>query len=230
MKKLLAIALIGVLAAAALAVESDPSNTVGFVSQTVPDGNSAFGICPQGLEVDKSVGLILGGQGTDGDKIYEMVAGAWVTWTKTAGSWGALLMSYNEGFLYNNDTGADQSLVVAGDVVAEGTVVDMGDFPAGQNVMWGNPLPIDIDLDTDDLGLGFQNGDKIYDMAGGAWVTWTYDGFTYGLDLLIGEGYLFKVDAANPAIDWNYTVGSAPAAVQNDVRKVAKAASAASVR
>jgi hypothetical protein len=76
---------------------------------------------------------------------------------------------------------------------------------------FGNPLPMDIDLDGDDLTLaadGFASGDKILNWSG-SWSTYTYNGTTYGLDLLAGKSYIFRVASA---FTWDYTVAAAPAA------------------
>lgn len=228
MKKLLALALTGVLAAAALAVESEPSNTVGFISRAVTSGAyAAFSACPMGLGTDVPASTVLGGQGANGDRIIRF-AGAWNTapWTPD-GTWSGLTLDYNGWYMYRNGHGADGTLVVAGDVIPEGTSFLMKSFVAGYTG-FGNPLPMVIDLDTDDLGLdaaGFEYGDKIYRFAG-SWNTMTYtpeNGY-FGLVMEPGGAYLFRT--AN-AFDWNYTVPSGALAVSNAPVKVAKAAKAA---
>lgn len=222
MKKALVLTLTGILAVAAFATESDPSNTVGFINQTVGTGFSTFAACPVGTAAGVAAGDYIGGQGTAGDVIYERSGAAWVAYAWSA-AWTGLTFTYNNAYLYRNNSGSAQSLVIAGDVIAEGTNLTMRNFTTGFNG-FGNPLPMNVDLDTDDLTLaadGFSAGDIIYAHNGTAWVAFTYNGTTYGLDLLAGESYLVKINSA--AFTWDYTVGAAPAAVQAPAtRKVSK--------
>lgn len=222
MKKLLTLALTGVLAAAALAVESDPSNTVGFISRSAaPNTYVAFSACPMGLGVAVPALNVIGGQGITGDKILKFT-NAWSTYGWTAdNTWGGLTLDYNGTYLYRKATVAG-TLVVAGDVIPEGTAVTMATFSAGAGYKpFGNPLPMDIDLDTDDLTLdadGFNAGDKILDWTG-AWTTYTYNGTTYGVDLLAGKSYIFRI--ATGGWSWTYTIpGGALAAEHDDVQPV----------
>lgn len=218
MKKVLTIALTGVLAAAALAVESDPSNTVGFISQTVPSGFSVFSACPIGDVVGVDAGDYIGGQGLPGDIIYKW-QGTWFPYNHDA-NWTGLTFDYNAGFLYRNNSGNSQTLVVAGDVIPEGTTLTMGVFPGGFHA-WGNPLPLDIDLDTDDLGLyaNLADGDIIYNWQG-TWFPFTYTGGTSGLTMNAGESFLFNTAAG---FSWDYTIGGGALATSPvRVQKVAR--------
>ncbi len=222
MKKALVLTLTGICAVAAFATESDPSNTVGFINQTVTTGFSTFSACPIGTSVGAPASNYIAGQGTAGDRIYKRAGSAWVNynWSPT---WTGLTFDYNSAYLYKNNSGSGQSLVVAGDVIAEGTALTMATFVTGFNG-FGNPLPLNIDLDGDDLTLdadGFNSGDRIYSHNGTAWVAFNFNGSTYGLDLLAGESYLVKINGAG--FTWDYTVGAAPAAVEGPAaRKVAK--------
>ena len=212
MKKALVLALTGICAVAAFATESDPSNTVGFINQTTPVGTSAFSACPIGTGVALPASGFIAGQGTAGDKIYKRVGAAWVSFNWSP-NWTGLTFDYNSAYLYQNNSGSAQSLVVAGPVVAEGTNLTMGTFGMGLNG-WGNPLPLNIDLDGDDMDLvasGFASGDRIYNRSGAAWVGYTYNGAVFGLDLMAGEAYLVQINSA-PMV-WNHIVGSTPAAV-----------------
>jgi hypothetical protein len=225
MKKALVLALTGVCVVVAFATESDPSNTVGFINQTVTTGYSTFSACPTGISVAVPASGYIAGQGSVGDIIYERPGAAWVAyaWSPT---WAGLNFTYNNAYLYRNNSGSAQSLVIAGNVIAEGTNLVMRNFVTGFNG-FGNPLPLNIDLDTDDLGLdadGFNSGDIIYAHNGAAWVAFTYNGATYGVDFLAGESYLVKVNGA--AFTYDVTVGAAPAAVTAPgVQKVSKAQS-----
>jgi hypothetical protein len=211
MKKLLTIAFTGVLAVAALAVESDPSNTVGFISRSIAPGTyAAFSACPMGLGTAVPAADIIGGQGASGDRILKW-NNFWqqFSWTPDA-TWGGLTLDYNGTYLYYNGHGVNTTLVVAGDVIPEGTDVTMASFGAGFNA-FGNPLPMDIALDSDDLTLaadGFAVDDVILNWNG-FWQQFVYNGATYGLDLLAGKSFIFKV--ATPFV-WDYTVMAAPAA------------------
>lgn len=222
MKKALVLALTGICAVAAFATESDPSNTVGFINQTVNAGYSTFSACPIGVGVSVPASSYIAGQGSVGDIIYERPGASWVAyaWSPT---WAGLNFTYNNAYLYRNNSGSAQSLVIAGDVIAEGTALTMRNFNTGFNG-FGNPLPMNIDLDTDDMSLdadGFNSGDIIYAHNGASWVAFTYNGALYGLDLMAGESYLFKVNGA--AFTWDTTVGAAPAALEAPAaRKVAK--------
>jgi hypothetical protein len=231
MKKLLTIALTGVLAASVFAVESDPSNTVGFINQVLPTGFSTFSFCPVGLANPEAAGDYIAGQGTAGDIIYSRDGAAWVAYAWSAG-WAGLNAVYNKAYLYKNNSGSAQSLVVAGDVIPEGTNVTMATFSAANYNGFGNPLPMNIDLDTDDLSLdadGFQAGDRIYEMVGGAWVNYNYNGTTYGVDLMAGEAYLFYTASA---FTWDYTIPTPPAVAVApvQVRKVASVNNAEALR
>jgi len=184
MKKLLTLALTGVLAAAALAVESEPSNTVGFISRTVnPNTYTSFSACPMGLGTAVPALNVIGGQGATGDKVL-----------KFTNAWSTTMATF---------TGA------------------AGFKP------FGNPLPLNIDLDTDDLTLdadGFNSGDKILDWTG-AWTTYTYNGTTYGVDLMAGKSYIFRIAAP---FTWEYTIPTGAVASEGPVvRKAAKSQSAA---
>ena len=151
MKKILAVALTSVFAVAAFAIESDPSNTVGFISQTLEAGFSTFAPCPIGAGPSVNALDYISGQGSAGDKIYKWENGGWSQYPYS--NWSTLTFEPGVACLYNNTSGSNQSLVIAGDVIPEGTTVAMGTIPAGI-AAWGNPLPMDIDLDTDDLGSG----------------------------------------------------------------------------
>ena len=209
MKKILAVALTGVFAVAAFAIESDPSNTVGFISQTLDMGFSPFSPCPVGVGPVVDASDYIAGQGTTGDVIYKWELGGWFPYNHNA-TWAGLTFDAGIGYLYANNSGAAQSLVIAGDVIPEGTTVAMGTLPAGTFQGWGNPLPMDIDLDTDDLGLGLVANDVIYNWEFGGWFPYTHDGTTYALDLMAGESYLFL---SQNEIVWEYTIGAAPVAV-----------------
>lgn len=224
MKKILTLTLTGVLAAAALAVESAPSNTVGFISRSVNNNTYAsFSACPMGLATGVPASSVIGGQGASGDRVLKFVT-AWATapWTAT-GTWSGLVMDYNGFYLYNNRHGVAGTLVIAGDVIPEGTAVTMGTFTTGLRG-WGNPLPMDIVLDTNDLELnadGLNSGDKIMSWNNG-WSTMTFNGTSYGgLTLAAGKAFLFKTLAP---FTWDYTVPAAAAVSEVDAPavKVAK--------
>jgi len=223
MKKLLTIAFTGVLAVAALAVESDPSNTVGFISRScAPSSYAAFSACPMGLGTAVPATGVIGGQGASGDKVLKW-AGFWSSFSWTAdNTWGGLTLDYNGTYLYYNGHGVNATLVVAGDVIPEGTNVTMATFSTIGFNAFGNPLPMDIDLDTDDLTLsadGFAAGDKILDWVG-FWSSYTYNGTTYGLDLLAGKSYMFNI--ASGAFTWDYTIPMPAAVTATSVPTVQK--------
>jgi hypothetical protein len=224
MKKLLTIGFTGILAVAALAVESDPSNTVGFISQTLGTGFSTFSACPIGLAADAPAADYIAGQGIPGDVIYKHNGTAWSGYAWTA-DWTGLTFDYNSAFLFKNNSGAAESLVIAGDVIPVGTDLAMGTFASGTYAAWGNPLPMDIDLDVDDCTLaadGFASGDKIFKHNGTAWSGYMYNGTTYGgLVLDAGETFLVKIDGAHADVSWDYLVGGAAVATAN-VSKVVK--------
>ena len=226
MKKLLTLALTGVLAAAALAVESEPSNTVGFISRSTTAGSyTAFSACPKGLGIDMPAVSVLGTQGFNGDQILAY-DGGWLTYSYTPdNSWGGLTMDYNGMYIYRNNHGAAATLVVAGDVIPEGTNVTLATFPgANTYVGFGNPLPMDVDLDTNDLTLdadGFATGDIVLEYNGG-WLTYVYNGATYGYDLTAGRSYVMRTGVA---FTWDYTIPTgAVASTSTAPLKVAKAA------
>ena len=231
MKKALVLALTGICAVAAFATESDPSNTVGFINQTLTTNYSTFSACPTGVSVAVPASSYIAGQGSVGDIIYERPGAAWVAygWSPT---WAGLTFTYNNAYLYKNNSGSAQSLVIAGPVIEEGTALTMRNFVAGFNG-FGNPLPVNIDLDgaaPDDYGLneqGFDPTDIIYSHNGAAWVAFTMGvDQMYGLDLLAGESYLFKINTG--AFTWTADWGPAPAtasAVEAPAPKVAKSQS-----
>ncbi|MFA7331127.1 MAG: hypothetical protein WC326_08645 [Candidatus Delongbacteria bacterium] len=225
MKKLLTLALTGVLAAAALAVESEPSNTVGFISRSTTAGSyTAFSACPKGLGVDMPAVSVLGTQGFNGDQILAY-DGGWLTYSYTPdNTWGGLTLDYNGMYIYRNNHGAAATLVVAGDVIPEGTNVTLATFPgANTYVGFGNPLPMDVDLDTNDLTLvadGFNTGDIVLEYNGG-WLTYVYSG-SFGYDLTAGRSYVMRTGAA---FTWDYTIPTGAVATTSTApMKVAKAA------
>jgi hypothetical protein len=229
MKKLLTLALTGILAAAALAVESEPSNTVGFISRSTTAGSyTTFSACPKGLGIDMPAFDVLGTQGFTGDQILTYQAG-WVTYSYTPdNTWGGLTLDYNGMYIYRNNHGAAATLVVAGDVIPEGTAVTLATFPgAGAYVGFGNPLPMDIDLDANDLSLnadGFDTGDVVLEYNAG-WLTYTFNGATYGYDMAAGRSYVMR---AATAFTWDYTIpAGAVATTSTAPMKVAKAATSA---
>lgn len=229
MKKALVLALTGICAVAAFATESDPSNTVGFINQTVTTGYSTFSACPTGVSVAVPASGYIAGQGSVGDIIYERPGAAWVAygWSPT---WAGLNFTYNNAYLYKNNSGSAQSLVIAGDVIAAGTALTMRNFVAGFNG-FGNPLPLNIDLDTNDYGLnaqGFDPTDTIYSHNGAAWVAFTMGiSEVYGLDLLAGESYLFKINTG--AFTWTATVGAPASAVSVEAPVAPKVAKTQSI-
>lgn len=222
MKKILTLTLTGVLAAAALAVESDPSNTVGFISRSVnPAQYAAFSACPMGLGVNVPASGVIGGQGANGDKVLKW-NGFWQTYAWTPdNTWGGLQLNYNGTYLYYNGHGVAGTLVVAGDVIPEGTALTMATFAAGFGA-FGNPLPMDIALDTDDLTLnvdGFNANDAILNWNG-FWQTFVFNGTTYGTDLLAGKSYIFKVAAP---FTWDYTIPAGALAAEEPTVRTVKA-------
>jgi len=215
------LAAVGLAALAALAVDSDPSNCVGFIARSVPAGQTvAFSACPLETDVGVPAAQALGPAGASGDAIL-VWQGFWASYAWTAdGHWGGLLLDYNGTYLYRNGHGAATSLVVAGRVIPDGATVVLADFGSGYQA-FGNPLPMDIDLDEDDLTLpldGFSLGDKILDWVG-FWSSYTFYGSTYGVDLLAGKAYIFWIQ--NPFV-WEIEVHygpAAPAAATAAVRK-----------
>jgi len=205
MKKILTLTLTGVLAAAALAVESAPSNTVGFISRSVNASSyGAFSACPMGVGTNVPALNVIGGQGASGDKVLKW-NGFWQQYAWTAdNTWGGLTLNYNGTYLYYNGHGVAGTLVVAGDVIPEGTAVTMGTFTAGFNA-FGNPLPMDIALDTNDLGLNVQgfNANDVVLNWNGFWQQFVFNGTTYGTSLTAGKSYIFKIAAP---FTWSYTI------------------------
>ena len=222
MKKALVLALTGVCVVVAFATESDPSNTVGFINQTVPVGYSTFSACPIGAGVGVSAATYLAGQGSPTDKIFEYTPGGWVPYDYAF--WASSLnFNYNSHYVYQNLAGFPQSLVIAGDVIAEGTPLLMGNFVPGFNG-YGHPLPMNNNLNVDDLDLiasGYGTaGDAIYEMSSGSWVPYV---FPFLPTLNAGESYIVK---SGSTFTWNYTVGATPVAVETpSVRKTAKSQS-----
>ena len=230
MKKVLTLALTGVLAAAALAVESAPSNTVGFISRSVANGAyAAFSACPMGLGTAVPAQTALGNQGQLGDQILAFV-GFWSTYNWSPDfTWGGLTFDYNGMYLYKNGHGAAGTLVVAGDVVPEGTTVALATFAGGNSYKGvGNPLPMDVDMDTNDLTLaadGFALNDSILDWVG-FWSTFVYNG-TYGVDFMAGKSYIMRTAGA---FSWSYDIPVAALASAPVVTKTVKAAQAVELR
>jgi hypothetical protein len=228
MKKLLTLALTGVLAAAALAVESAPSNTVGFISRSTTAGSyTAFSACPKGLGTGMPAADVLGAQGFTGDQILSY-NGGWFTYSYTPdNTWGGLTMDYNGMYIYRNNHGAASTLVVAGDVIPEGTTVTLATFPgANTYVGFGNPLPMNVDLDTNDLTLnadGFNALDVVLEYNAG-WFTYAFNGSTYGFDLTAGRSYVMRTGGA---FTWDYTIPTGALASTTAPVKVAKAAKSA---
>jgi hypothetical protein len=209
MKRVLTLTLAGGLFTLAGAVDSDPSNAVGFFSRSsAASSYTAFSASPMGLLVNEPALNVIGGQGANGDKILKW-AGFWQSYNWTPDfSWGGLTLNYNGTYLYFNGHGVAGSLVVAGQVIPEGTTVTLATFIAGYSA-FGNPLPMDIDLDDDDLTLdddGFDNGDTILNWNN-FWQSFVFNGTTYGVDLIGGRSYIFKV--ATP-FNWVYTIPLPP--------------------
>jgi hypothetical protein len=80
---------------------------------------------------------------------------------------------------------------------------------------------MNIDLDTNDLTLdadGFNANDKILDWNN-SWTTYTYNGTTYGVDLMAGKSYIFRIATA---FTWSYTIpaGALAAEQGSDVQTV----------
>jgi hypothetical protein len=223
MKKVLTLALTGVLAAAALAVESAPSNTVGFISRSVAQGAYAsFSACPMGMATGVPAQTALGNQGQLGDQILAFV-GFWSTYSWTNDfTWGGLTLDYNGAYIYKNGHTGAGTLVVAGDVIPAGTAVTLATFAGGNSYKGvGNPLPMDVDLDSNDLTLhadGFATNDAILDWTG-FWATYVYSG-TYNVDFLAGKSYILRTGAA---FTWDYTIPTGALASTPVVTKTSKA-------
>jgi hypothetical protein len=228
MKKVLTLALTGVLAAAALAVESAPSNTVGFISRSIPaNAYSSFSACPMGTATGVPALTALGQQGGANDRIL-VFTGFWASYDWSADwTWGGTLtFDYNGAYMYKNgSTTQPRTLVVAGDVIPAGSTVTIATFPGGgayQGV--GNPLPMDVDLDTNDLTLdadGFNTNDIILDWTG-FWASYQYGGTgVYGVDFMAGKSYILKTAGA---FTWDYAIPAGALATTPVVTKSAKAA------
>jgi hypothetical protein len=130
-------------------------------------------------------------------------------------------------YIYRNNHGAASTLVVAGDVIPEGTTVTLATFP-GANAYkgFGNPLPMNVDLDTNDLTLnadGFNALDVVLEYNSG-WFTYAFNGSTYGFDLTAGRSYVMRTQGA---FTWDYTIPTGALASTTAPVKVAKAAKSA---
>jgi|SaaInl4_150m_RNA_FD_contig_51_825515_length_1520_multi_3_in_0_out_0_2 hypothetical protein len=246
LKKSITLLAVVAVAGVAFATESAPSNTVGFVTVGVSDDSGMknhITIQPRGTETAGDFTEIWGAQFIGGvspadvpnasDLMEEYVAGGWYNkWRSLSGAWiGSMtgIDHYKSYFFYNRHGAGNLTKVFAGDVIAEGTLVDMGAIastaipgtPARTFV--ANPLPMQRMLtgvpgDVYNLfGSGFTagppgpTGDAIEHYTGSSWdsafnIGGNWMGTIASLDP--GVGYEIADMTAGAGWNWTFTVGT----------------------
>jgi hypothetical protein len=159
-KALLVTALALLVAFAAYATESDPSNTVGFIKMQRAghgflNGFSAFMLSfdyyMPGYHATTSIDTIIGTQATDADEIWSQTRGTSAVYYY--GLWYNVYPMYNTDFywFYHYFTTDTVNITTAGEVVT--SAINYGPIPAGFNA-YGIPIAQNTlcsSLDLDDI-------------------------------------------------------------------------------
>jgi hypothetical protein len=231
LKKSITLLAVVAVAGVAFATESAPSNTVGFVTVNVSDVDGAknhITIQPRGTELNGDPTEIWGAQfiGGNGPGLSDVLeqytyAGGWdILFRLPNGVWQGSItgIDHNKSYLFVNRHGAaNTTKVFAGDVIPEGTYVDMGIVKDAFRTFIANPLPMQRPLSGQGgdcynlLGSGFTSGppgvgDTIEQYNGVGWDIAFNVGAWQGniMNLEPGIGYMIADNSVGGG-DWNWT-------------------------
>lgn len=187
MKKTISLLAVIAVAGTAFATESAPSNTVGFTSFDV-FGDYQAQICLQplgtGLGLDPMVVFgdqFLGSTSPAGSDELRFFDGSnWTNmWRRTVGTFDMFMgtfttVDWNKGYRYVSKHG-DRTIVIAGDVIPEGTDVTIANIQDGLKNNVANPFPQAYQL----AGAGAAD---VYDLLN--------DGFTGGMSPALSDAII----------------------------------------
>ncbi len=235
LKKSITLLAVVAVAGVAFATESAPSNTVGFVTVNVSDVNGQknhITIQPRGTEIGGDPTEIWGAQfiGGPGPGVSDVLeeytaAGGWnILFRAPDNSWMGTItgIDHYKSYLFVNRHGAANTVkVFAGDVIPEGTLVDMGMIKDSFRTFVANPLPLSRPVagtpaDVYNLiGSGFTIGppgvgDTIEHFTGIGWNIAFNVGIWQGsiVSMDPGIGYIIADNSANADWNWTFTVGT----------------------
>ncbi len=244
----------------ATADESGPSNTCGFVTATVsdqPEFLNHITIQPRGTEINGDFTEIWGSQfiggtsPTTSDLLEEFSNYSWLNkWRLPTGTWLGTMtgIDHNKSYIFRNRHGAGAvTKVFCGDVIPEGTLVDMGTIVDYTNSLIpgqpahtfvANPLPLDRQISGvpgdiyNLIGSGFSCGhavgDLIHHYNGTNWTNcFTMNGVNwFGTITALEAGKGYEIVDFTHGSDWNwtFTVGT-DSLVNESATKQSKAAS-----
>jgi hypothetical protein len=240
LRKSITLLAVVIVAGVTFATESEPSNTVGSVAIEVSDDSSIrnhITIQPRGTEIDGDFTEIWGAQFIGGvspadvpdasDLLEEYVAGSWFNkWRNPGGTWiGSItgIDHYKSYFFYNRHGAANVTKVFAGEVIPEGTLLNMGmissttipGVPARTFI--ANPLPMQRMLTGFQgdcynlLGSGFHGsmgpvGDAIEHYTGTVWLSaFNIGGYWMGTISSLDPGKGYEIADMSSGTDWNWT-------------------------
>ena len=208
--------LMAFIAIPAVAVESGPSNTVGFITWQCPVSNWTpfafpFTYYNQGHVLTHNVNDIINGDFTLGDEIYDQNTMTFITYSGTSwsGGWNEIVPGHAYWAKIN---GGDVSAVTAGEV--DLTEINLGTMQVGWNPV-GLRDPGVVILDESGLiESGFTGGenptesDRIYDQntLSYAWYNTSTSSWV-GLEdgLLPTHALWLWIHPDHTGFDWNYT-------------------------
>ena len=215
MKKFLILGIMVLFLGSLIALESGPSETVGFFKIGVPAGYTAFSVPLKvyvgGVET-LALSDILGDQLTGGmafnsDKVWDITAGTFAWYNTGTSTWVGFTDFIDGHAYYVENKHAAIDLYLSGTVVEE--ACDYGTMAVGYNAFSVNSAK-EISLDDLDLlssgftgGMAF-NSDKIWDITAGtfAWYntgTSTWVGFT-----TVTPTHSYYVENKHTAFAWVY--------------------------
>lgn len=219
------LALLLILSLTSWAAESEPSNTVGFLSFNCAQANWTpfafpFTYYDATHTVTYSLNSIIVGNFTGGlvfnaDWIYDQNSGSYAYKT-TTGSWSGSLVNITPGHAYwARIQGANPAVMAISAGEVDMTAVNLGTMAANAWTPVGVRDPGTVSLANSSLiSSGFTGGaavflsDWIYDQNDGtyAWYSTTLNAWQGSLTQLVpGHAYWVKVASGHNAFTWNYT-------------------------
>jgi len=189
-----------------LAVESAPSDVVGYFKKNIGDG--AFqAIALPFAYTDLSVGAVMGDQFGENDAVQDINTGSSTNYFSGFGWFGGLeFMQYGAGYFVNRASGnLATDYYLLGKVDPQALTVTIAGTGAYTGFGLNEAAPVTL---TDALfGTNETDGDNIQEIDTGASTAY-FDGFGWfgGLESFAPTyAYFYSTAATAPGFTWNYT-------------------------
>ena len=238
MKKLLVFTALVLFLSSLIALESDPSEVVGFVKTTATAGSYSYFSLPftfyvggtETMALDDIIGTQLtGGNIVTGDRIIEVGTGTYAYLNSSTNTWSGALTNFTDNYPYQykvHTSHSTKDVYLAGNVEQEVQVMPYS--CAIGYTMYGIREAGSVDVSALDLvDSGFTGGnvltsDRFIDATSGSYAYYNTSTSAWAGGLTNIEPanvYKVKVQSSHTAFTWTYDPTDNPARTVNPMTK-----------